>query len=168
MSGSNGNRQLPRQRPMPLHDAAMLRAVGVVILIAVGAMHFLQIVPTFDATPALGFAYIGLIGACLAAASGLVAAPGRATWAAAGAVCAAALVGYAFTRIVNTPFDNQDVANWACMLGLAAIFTEGVMVALTGFAVALDRRRAAPTILVPAAAPHRYEPVRALPREARS
>jgi len=56
-------------------------------------MHFLQIVPTFEATPALGVAYVGLIGACLAAASGLVAAPGRTTWVAAGAVCAAALAG---------------------------------------------------------------------------
>lgn len=93
MSGSNGSRQLSRQRPMPSHDAAMLRAVGVVILVAVGAMHFLQIVPTFEATPALGVAYVGLIGACLAAASGLVAAPGRTTWVAAGAVCAAALAG---------------------------------------------------------------------------
>ena len=59
------------------------------------------------------------------------------------------------------------MGNWACMLGLAAIFTEGAMVAVTGYAVALDRRRAAPTILVPAAAPYRYEPVRALPIEAR-
>ena len=93
MSGFNGKTQRSRQHLMPSHDAAVLRAVGVVILIAVGTMHFLQIVPTFEATPALGVAYVGLIGACLAAASGLVAAPGRTTWVAAGAVCAAALAG---------------------------------------------------------------------------
>ena len=156
MSGFNGKTQRSRQHLMPSHDAAVLRAVGVVILIAVGAMHFLQIVPTFEATPALGVAYVGLIGACLAAASGLVAAPGRTTWVAAGAVCAAALAGYAFTRVLNTPFDNQDVGNWACMLGLAAVFTEGVMVAVSGYAVATDREGAAPTILVPSPRPVPY------------
>src|SRR5579862_9209242 len=139
-------------------DASVLRAVGVVILLAIGAMHFLQIVTTFQATPMLGVAYLGLIGACLVAAGALVTAPGQRTWAAGGAVCLAALVGYAFTRIISTPFDNQDVGNWACMLGLAALFVEGAMVALSVYALAIGSRKTVSAALVATArSDHRPE-----------
>ncbi len=48
-------------------------------------------------------------------------------------------VGYTFTRIVNTPLDDQDVGNWACMLGLAALCVEGLMVAVAAYAISLRR-----------------------------
>jgi hypothetical protein len=131
-------------------DATVLRAVGIVILIGIGAMHFLQIVTTFQATPMLGGAYVALIGACLAAAGALMIAPGWRAWAAGGAVCLAALVGYAFTRLISTPFDNQDVGNWACMLGLAALFVEGAMVALSSYALAIASPKTTRAALAPA------------------
>jgi len=120
----------------PVEDA-VLRAIGAVTLVGIGAMHFLQIVPTFEATPLLGVAYIGLISACVVVAARLVTTGDARTWAAAGVVCAAALGGYAFTRVLSTPFDNQDVGNWSCMLGMAALFVEGVVVALAGYALTL-------------------------------
>jgi hypothetical protein len=139
-------------------EVSVLRAVGVVILIAIGAMHFLQIVPTFQATPILGVAYVALISACLAAAGALMTAPGQRTWAAGGAVCLAALVGYAFTRLISTPLDNQDVGNWACMLGLAALFVEGAMVALSTYALAIESPKTTHPALLPARSGHRPEP----------
>ena len=48
-------------------------------------------------------------------------------------------VGYSFTRMLSTPLDNQDVGNWACTLGLAALFVEGLMVAVAAYAVSLSR-----------------------------
>ena len=48
-------------------------------------------------------------------------------------------VGYAFTRMLSTPLDNQDVGNWACTLGLAALFVEGLMVAVAAYAISLRR-----------------------------
>lgn len=48
-------------------------------------------------------------------------------------------VGYAFTRILSTPLDDQDVGNWACALGLAALFVEGLMVAVAAYGIALRR-----------------------------
>ena len=121
-------------------------------------MHFLQIVTTFQATPMLGVAYVALIGACLAAAGALMIAPGQRAWAAGGAVCLAALMGYAFTRLLSTPFDNQDVGNWACMLGLAAVFVEGAMVALSAYALVIGTPKTTRAALVPAArSGHRRE-----------
>lgn len=118
-------------------DGVVARAVGAVTLVGIAALHFLQIVPTFQATPLLGIAYMALITACVLVAARLVTTGDSRTWVAAGGVCLAAMGGYAFTRVLSTPFDNQDVGNWACMVGMAAIFVEGVMVALSAYTLSL-------------------------------
>ena len=53
-------------------DAAALRATGVVALLGIGAIHFLQIVDTFQSTPLLGLAYGALIAACVVVAAWLL------------------------------------------------------------------------------------------------
>ena len=60
-----------------------------------------------------------------------------ASWLPVAALGAAVFLGYAFTRILSTPLDNQDVGNWACTLGMAALFVEGLMVAVAGYAISL-------------------------------
>lgn len=130
-------------------DPAMMRAIGVVALLAIGTIHFLQIVPTVQQTPLLGVGYVGLIAASVIVAAWLTVANDARAWAAAGLISAAVLVGYAFTRFVGTPFDNQDVGNWACMLGLASIFVETALLAVSGAALALEKATAsAPTLVV--------------------
>jgi hypothetical protein len=114
-------------------EIAALRPIGVVALLAIGAIHFLQIVETFQSTPWLGVAYGGLIAAWLLT-TGVVAA-----WGAAGLIGASVILGYAFTRFVGTTFDNQDVGNWSCMLGLASLFVEAALLAVSGYATALVR-----------------------------
>ena len=34
-------------------------------------------------------------------------------------------------------FGNQDVGNWACTLGMAALFVEGLLVAVAAYAISL-------------------------------
>jgi predicted Co/Zn/Cd cation transporter (cation efflux family) len=75
----------------------------------------------------------------LGVAAWLVVANDVRAWAAAGLLSVAVLVGYVFTRLVGTTFDNQDVGNWACVLGLAAIFVEIWLLALSGSALALAK-----------------------------
>ena len=130
-------------------DPSTLRATGVVALLAIGTIHFLQIVPTFQETPLLGLAYLALIAASVIVAAWLVVANDARAWAAAGLISAAVLVGYAFTRLVGTTFDNQDVGNWSCMLGLASLFVEAALLALSGYATTLvhaNVKDAEPTI----------------------
>jgi hypothetical protein len=117
-------------------DRAVPRAIGGITLVGIGAMHFLQIVPTFDATPLL-------------VAARLVTRDDLRTWVAAGVVCVAALGGYAFTRLLSTSFDNQDVGNWSCMLGMAAIFVEGFMVALSAHVLRLGVAAQQPAAATP-------------------
>src|SRR5205814_9151455 len=105
-------------------DAATLRATGVVALLSIGALHFLQIVATFQETPLLGLGYVALIAASIVVAAWLIVAEDTRAWSAAGLISAAVIVGYIFTRVVGTSFDNQDVGNWSCVLGLASLFVE--------------------------------------------
>jgi hypothetical protein len=120
-------------------DPTVLRATGVVALLTIGTIHFLQIIPTVQQTPLLGFGYVALIAASVVVAAWLVVADDVRAWVAAGLLSVVVLVGYAFTRLVGTTFDNQDVGNWSCMLGLASIFVEVSLIGLSGSALALSR-----------------------------
>jgi hypothetical protein len=116
----------------------VLRGAAVVILFGIAVMHFAQIVVTFQGTPLLGAAYLVLIAACVAAAGLLVTRGDRRAWTSAGVIGVAAIAGYLVTRIMSTPLDNQDVGNWSCMLGLAALFVEAALVAFSGYAMAAE------------------------------
>ena len=115
-------------------NEAVLRATGVLSLLAIGAIHFLQIVPTTEATPLLGVSFLFLIGACLVVAARLATRDDHRTWTASALVCVAAIGGYLFTRLFSTPLDNQDAGNWSCMLGLAALFVETTLLAFSVYA----------------------------------
>ena len=125
-------------RSMNANDA-VLRATGVVSLLAIGAIHFLQIVPTTEQTPLLGVSFLFLIAACVAVAARLATHRDQRTWIASAIVCAAAIGGYVFTRTFSTPLDNQDAGNWSCMLGLAALFVETTLLAFSAYAALTHR-----------------------------
>ncbi len=112
-------------------DDAVVRATGILGLGAVAVIHFSQVVSTFDETPWLGAAFMVLTVACMVVAGQLLRRGSRLVWAQVAAVNLAAIVGYIFTRLFSTPFDNGDVGNWSEMLGLSALFVEGTLVALS-------------------------------------
>jgi len=114
----------------------IMRATAVMALFGIVVIHFVQLVPTFKGMPLLGFAYVGLIGAALVVGARLMTAGGSPLrlWAPVAAVGALALAGYAFTRMISTPLDTQDVGNWACTLGMSALAVEGLLVALSVYA----------------------------------
>jgi hypothetical protein len=115
----------------------MLRATGIMALFGMGVIHFVQLVPTFEAMALLGAAYLALIAATIAAGGLLV--KGSSSrfrlWAPVAILGMAAIAGYAFTRVVSSPLDNADVGNWSCMLGMAALYVEGLLVLISGFAM---------------------------------
>jgi TRAP-type mannitol/chloroaromatic compound transport system permease large subunit len=133
------NRRTGPQSANANANETVLRATAVVSLLAIGAIHFLQIVPTTEATPLLGVSFLFLIAACLAVAARLATHRDRRTWIASAVVCAAAIGGYVFTRTFSTPLDNQDAGNWSCMLGLAALFVETTLLAFSAYAALTTR-----------------------------
>lgn len=138
-----GDLAVRRQRSTTPQSAdandAVLRASGVLSLLAIGAIHFLQIVPTTESTPLLGVSFLFLIAASLAVAARLATRGGARAWLASALVCAAAIGGYLFTRTFSTPLDNQDAGNWSCMLGLAALFVETTLLAFSVYAALTHR-----------------------------
>jgi hypothetical protein len=115
----------------------MLRASAIMALFGIIVIHFVQLVPTFQTMPLLGGAYLGLIAATAVVGARLVKGSSSRVrlWMPAVLLGAMALGGYAFTRIFSTPLDNQDVGNWACTLGMAALVVEGLLVALSVYAI---------------------------------
>jgi hypothetical protein len=137
--------------------SAILRATGIVLLMSLAVIHIVQLVPTFQQTPLLGAAFVFLIAAAVVAGARLVKGHPSSVqlWLPVAALGVAVFVGYAFTRLLSTPFDNQDVGNWACTLGMAALFVEGLMVALAAYAVSHGRRLTlAPASTGNGASPH--------------
>jgi len=115
----------------------MLRASGIMALFGIIVIHFVQLVPTFETMPLLGVAYLGLIAATAVVGARIVkGSPSQVRlWMPAAVLGVMALGGYAFTRVFSTPLDNQDVGNWACTLGMAALVVEGLLVALSVYAI---------------------------------
>ena len=137
------NLALRKHRPSGPQSAnandTVLRATAVVSLLAIGAIHFLQIVPTIEETPLLGVSFLFLIAASLAVAARLATHRDQWSWIASAVVCVAAIGGYAFTRTFSTFLDNQDAGNWSCMLGLAALFVETTLLAFSAYAALAAR-----------------------------
>jgi hypothetical protein len=121
--------------------SAILRATGIVLLMSIAVIHIVQLVPTFQQMPVLGVAFVILIAAAVIVGARLIKGHHSAVhlWLPVAGLGAAAIVGYAVTRMLNTPLDHQDVGNWACALGLAALFVEGVVVAVAAYAISLRR-----------------------------
>lgn len=119
-----------------MHERSeMLRATGVIALLAIGAIHFAQIGDTLTATPLLGIGYLALIAASIACAMSLLRANDPRAWLSAGLLGLAVIAGYAFTRLIGTTVDHEDVGNWNCALGLASLFVEAVLVGISSFAI---------------------------------
>ena len=121
---------------------AILRALGVVTLMGLALVHIVQLVPTFQTMQLLGVGYLFLIfGTVVVGARLIMGAPTRAQlWAPVAILGVGAMVAYAFTRVVSTPLDNQDVGNWACTLGMADLFLEAALVGLSAYALATRSR----------------------------
>jgi hypothetical protein len=54
----------------------------------------------------------------------------------------------------STPFDNVDVGNWSCTLGMAALFVEALLVAMAAYAISHGHRLLAQPASVSRASRH--------------
>jgi hypothetical protein len=119
--------------------AVVLRATGIVLLMGIAVIHIVQLVPTFHGMPALGVAFLLLIAGAVVVGARLV--MGHRTtlhlWLPVAALGMSVVLGYGFTRLFSTPFDRADVGNWSCELGMAAVFVEGVLVAIALYAMSV-------------------------------
>ena len=118
----------------------VVRAVAAIGLCGVALIHLLDFPGKFDETPYMGVMYLGLMVGSLGLAAALVYTSDSRAWAASGALVAAVIVGYVLSRTTGLPQASDDIGNWSEPLGIASLFVEGSLVALTS-GVLFGRRR---------------------------
>src|SRR3954447_21029120 len=115
------------------------RSVAAVGLAGIALIHLLDSLGKFQETPYMGWMYVGLMISCLAVAAALLHTHSREAWVATIALPASAIVGFVLTRTVGLPQAHEDIGNWSEPLGLAALFVEGAVIAVGGYALAALR-----------------------------
>jgi hypothetical protein len=105
------------------------RATLVSAALVASAAHVPVIAPHLDEAPYMGGLFLAFTVTCLLIAGAAVMRPGRPVWAAAGAVCGAAVATYAATRLVAFPQLADDVGSWFEPLGVVSVVAETAVVA---------------------------------------
>jgi hypothetical protein len=108
------------------------RSVAVVGLAAVALIHLLDTHDTFISTPYKGWLYVALIAGSAATAARLLRNPDTTAWAMAALLPLGAFTAFVYSRTVGLPGGAGDIGNWWEPLGLASLFVEGSLVALSG------------------------------------
>jgi hypothetical protein len=126
----------------PVHAEPVSRALGAAGMMGIGLIHLLDAPGKFSETPYLGWMYVGLIGASLVTAYALVHGSSQRAWVAAAALAASAIVGFTLTRTVGLPQAMGDIGNWSEPLGMASLYIEGAVLALSARALLRARSEA--------------------------
>jgi hypothetical protein len=126
------NSQINDQLGAAVRDG-VARAAGVVGLAGIGVIHLLDLPSKLNETPYLGWMYIALIVGAVLCAFELLRTGSDRAWMAGGLLALGAITGYTLTRTVGLPSATGDVGNWLEPLGLASLFVESILVAVTAY-----------------------------------
>ncbi len=112
------------------------RAVVIVGLAGIAVIHLLDSISKFSETPYVGWMYIALMAGAVGAGGLLIFSRSKLGFGAAAVLAASAIAGYVINRTVGLPNATGDIGNWTEPLGMAALFIEGCVVALSVAALA--------------------------------
>ena len=118
-----------------------MRLATVASILVAAVAHIPVIAPHLDEAPYMGVLFIALTAVCLTLGALIAAADSTWTYRAAAAVCGAAVLAYAATRLVAFPQLADDVGNWFEPLGVVSVVSESLVVLVALLVVA--RRRGA-------------------------
>ena len=124
-------------------------------LSATAAIHADLVPAHLHEAPYAGVLFIALAAGALTTAIALLATGHRLAWLAAGALCGSALVAYALSRSLGLPSMSDDIGHWLDPLGVGAVVSEMLVVALAGAVLAGQPRMVSSTgpVGVPARSP---------------
>lgn len=119
----------------------LARGAGVIALAVVAVIHVLDLPDTLAETPLIGAGFFLVIGGALTGATLLMTLPGPRVWVLADLIGTGALIAYVLSRTTGLPTDAEDIGNWNCTLGIAALSTEALLVLLAAWRMQQPRRR---------------------------
>ncbi len=112
------------------------RAVGIVGLLGIAPIHFLDAFSAFDESKFVFVLYILLMIVTLLASGILLRTDSRLTWMLAGGTAGLTMVGFVLTRTTGFPGFPDNIGNWREPLGLASLWVEGLVLLLSVYEVA--------------------------------
>jgi hypothetical protein len=111
------------------------RATAAVGLAGIALIHLLDSIDTWAETRYLFWMYVALMLASLGLAGLVLRGAGRGVWLAAAGLAGLVIAGYVLSRTTGLPNADDDVGNWTEPLGLASLFVEGCVVAVSAYAL---------------------------------
>jgi hypothetical protein len=115
------------------------RATVAVGLAGIALIHLLDSIGKWSETRYLFWMYVALMIGSLATAGAVLFTRSRLSWLAAAGVAAGALIGFVINRTVGLPNAMGDIGNWTEPLGLASLFVEGAVAAVSLAALVVTR-----------------------------
>jgi hypothetical protein len=115
----------------------LTRGLAAIGLLGVALIHVLDAIPTFSQLPYKAWLYTGLIVSAVLVAGWLVRGSSRRAWTAASGLAAGAILAFLYSRTAGLPGASDDIGNWAEPLGVAALFTEGAVLAVAAYALSI-------------------------------
>jgi hypothetical protein len=128
-----------RTEPIPISEGTA-RVLGAAAVLAIGLIHILDAAGTYSGTRWIFWAYMAVIIASVPVALLLLHSASPLVWGAAAAVAAGPFLGYLWSRAIGLPGDAPDIGNWLCTLGMAALFVESLLLALSATRLEMWRR----------------------------
>ena len=116
------------------------RLLGAAAVLGIGVIHILDAVGTYQSTRWIFWAYMALIAAAVPVALLLLHSASPLVWFAAAGFAAGPFFGYLWSRAIGLPGDAPDIGNWLCTLGMAALFVESSLLALSATRLGIWRR----------------------------
>ncbi len=120
------------------------------LLIAAGT-HIPLIQAHLEEAPYVGWLFIALSIVCIALAIAILFVDNVGVWVLSAAVCFAAVVAFLASRTVGLPQIRDDVGNWTDPLGIPAVASEVLMVALAWLHLRRTRPSGSPAGCTPEA-----------------
>jgi hypothetical protein len=111
------------------------RAVGIVGLIGIALIHFVDAFDVIEESTLVFGLYILLMVATLVASMILLRTDSRLTWFLAGGAAGLTLLGFVLSRTTGLPGFTDDIGNWTDPLGLASLWVEGAVLLLAAYKV---------------------------------
>jgi hypothetical protein len=118
------------------------RTLAVVGLAGMALIHLLDLPATITGTPYIGWMYIALIVSAVTLGGVLVYSSDARVWKATALLAFSVIVGYVLSRTTGLPGSTDDVGNWGQSLGIASLFVEGSLIALSAGVLGSRRTRA--------------------------
>lgn len=113
----------------------LTKAIGIIGLLAIIYVHFLDLPGKIAETPYLGYGYILLMLGSIIAAGLLLFKRERQGWLLAGVLSLGAIVVYAINRTVGLPMAMDDIGNWTEPLGVYSMLAEAVTLGASAWAL---------------------------------